>query len=66
MRYFEFGIFPESYDAEAQSIKNQKANAKRLMKNAKRASEQAKQADLLSKQKKSREALAKINRMPVP
>ena len=34
MRYFEFGVFPESSDAEAQSNKSQKANAKRQMNNA--------------------------------
>jgi len=59
MRYYEF---TEAIDAEQQNIQAQKERAKVQMKNAKRAKQMAKAADLRLKQKRSQEALSKINR----
>lgn len=58
MRYYEL---IEKCDAEKMQIDAQKKRAKQTMKNAQRAKEQARAADLRLKQKRSQQALSKIN-----
>lgn len=59
MRYHEF---TEALDSQQRNIKAQKERAKVQMKNAKREKQMATAADLRLKQKRSNDALSKINR----